>query len=176
MSYGCLIHFVNFFIRVHKIHTPHLRYLIIDVLHNLPFMSVIKTLHEIYIQHVQIRIQVTSKVEWGIFLRCSSGNNENNSSHMEIHVPVSVLFNWMADADGMVRNTIVHYRSVLKRKDKTRHVTIFTTSKKHSKRNIKRQHLMCSVTDIYALRMIMLTNIFTWSSLSSKAIPLIAVS
>jgi len=72
---------------------------------------------------------VTSKVEWGIFLR--SGNNESNSSH------ISVLFNWMADADGMVRNTIVHYRSVLRRKDKTRHVTIFTTSKKHSIKEYK---------------------------------------
>lgn len=101
----------------------------------MPFISIIKTLHEIYIQHVQIHIQysVTSRVERGIFLRYSSVNNENNSSHMEIHVHILVLCNWEADADGMVRNTIVHYRSVHKMKDKTRHMTLYTTSKKHSK-------------------------------------------
>lgn len=95
---------------------------------------------------------------------------------MEIHVHFSRLCNWKADADGMARNTIVHYRSVHKTKDKTRHMTIYITQ---LPKNTQKEY-QTATFDVfsggYTLRMIMLTNIFTWKAeISSEASSLIAV-
>lgn len=88
MMNGCLVHFVKTSEFTRMIHTPHLIIgNIIDVLHNLPFVSVIKTLYEIYTACLDTHPILKDIEAW----EGPTVNDKNNRSHMKIHGDVFVV-------------------------------------------------------------------------------------